>query len=350
MKMKLLPLAIAAAVAAPGVALAEATVYGKMNVSLDMVDIDPAGDADDYDQWELNSYDSRLGVKGEEKISDSLTAFYTAEYGINVDDGGNSSSSNTTTFSQRNIFVGMKGGWGAVQLGKFDTPLKVAQGKIDQFGDTPGDIKNAVNGENRSSDLIQYTSPKFADAIVATIAVQPGEDVCDEDTEATTESCNDGLADGMSASVAYDANGIYVAVAHDSAMASNNPGPDSTSMWDTTRLVGAVNIDQFEIGALYQTGEQSEPDQPDELDGFVLSAGFKLGGPHKLKAQYGASELTDGATDETTDITLAAFGYENALSKQTKLYVHYVMLESEEENADESDEATYFQLGVDHKF
>lgn len=348
MKMKLLPLAIAAAVAAPGVALAEATVYGKMNVSVDMHDVDPAGDAGDYDRWELNSWDSRLGVKGEEKISDALTGFYQAEFGINVDAGG---GNDEDVFTQRNIFVGLKGNWGAVQLGKFDTPLKVAQGKIDQFGDTPGDIKNVIrNGENRSSDLIQYTSPKFADAIVARIALQPGEDACTDTVEATTESCNDGLADGMSASVAYDANGIYVAVAHDSAMASNNQGPDSTSLWDTTRLVAAVSIDQFEIGALYQTGEQSEPDQPDELDGYVLSVGFRLGGPHKLKAQYGASELTDGATDETTDITLAAFGYENALSKQTKLYVHYVMLESEEENADESDEATYFQLGVDHKF
>lgn len=348
MKMKLLPLAIAAAVAAPGVALAEATVYGKMNVSVDMHDVDPAGDAGDYDRWELNSWDSRLGVKGEEKISDALTGFYQAEFGINVDAGG---GNNEDVFTQRNIFVGLKGNWGAVQLGKFDTPLKVAQGKIDQFGDTPGDIKNVITkGENRSSDLIQYTSPKFADAIVASIALQPGEDACTDTVEATTESCNDGPADGMSASVAYDANGVYVALAQDSAMASNNPDVDSTSTWDATRLVAAVSIDQFEIGALYQTGEQSEPDQPNELDGYVLSAGFKLDSVNKLKFQYGASELTDGATDETTDITLAAFGYENALSKQTKLYVHYVMLESEEENADESDEATYFQLGVDHKF
>lgn len=350
MKVKLLPLAIAAAMAAPAVAMADVSVYGKMNVSVDMHDVDPAGDAGDYDQWELNSWDSRLGVKGEEKISDALTGFYQAEFLINVDAGGGADD----VLGQRNIFVGLKGNWGAVQLGKFDTPLKLAQGKIDQFGDTPGDIKGVVNGENRTSDLIQYTTPKFADAIVASIALQPGEDECNEAGEAAAEaadgSCSDGIADGMSASVAYDANGIYVALAHDSAMASNNPGIASTSLWDNTRLVAMATIGQFELGALYQTGEQSEPAEADERDGYVVSAGFKLDSVNKLKFQYGATELTDGPTDETTDITLAAFGYENALSKQTKLYVHYVMLEEEVDGADEADEETYFQVGVDHKF
>lgn len=352
MKVRLLPLAIAAAIAAPGVALADGpTVYGKLNVTVDMVDVDAAGDADDYDQWEVNSWDSRLGFKGEEKISDSLTGFYTAEFGINVDDGGDSSDA----FSQRNIFVGLKGGWGALQVGKFDTPLKVAQGKIDQFGDTPGDIKYVVIGENRSSDLIQYTTPKFADAIVATLAIQPGEDECDEDATAGGAPCDDGLADGFSAAVAYDQGGIYLALAHDSAMASSNPVAASLSHWDSTRVVGTVSIDMFEVGALYQMSEVSEDDaqgDADERDAFVVSGAVKLDGANKIKLQYGAGEEEDKdsvAGDSTTDYTLTAIGFDHSLSKQTRLYTQYVMLEEEPEEG-ESEEVTYLQFGVDHKF
>ncbi len=345
MKVRLLPFAVAAAIAAPGVAMAEATIYGKLNVSVDMVDHDPAGDANDYDEWELNSYDSRLGVKGEEKISDAISGFYTLEYGINVDDGGNSG---VDVFTQRNIFVGLKGGWGAVQLGKFDTPLKSAQGKIDQFGDTPGDIKYAINkGENRSSDLIQYSTPKIADALVATLAIQPGEDKC---TDASAEPCDDGIADGFSGSVAFDNGSFYAALAYDSAMTGNNELASDLKAWDNTRAVFGLTMGMFEAGFLYQTGEESEPDDADQLDGMVVSGAIKLGESNKIKAQYGLSTLEDGPTGVETDYTLIAVGYENILSKQTNLYVHYIMQEKEADGVSESDDDNIFQLGVVHKF
>ena len=41
-----------------------------------------------------------------------------------------------------------------------DTPTKKAQGKIDLFNDTAGDIKNILWGENRSKKIIQWSSPK----------------------------------------------------------------------------------------------------------------------------------------------------------------------------------------------
>ena len=157
MKVKLLPLAIGAAIAMPGVAMADVTVYGKMNVSVEMADYQFEDSTADFDRWELNSNASRLGFKGSEEISDSLSAFYKAEYEIFPDDGsdgrsisldgvavdtsgdGNPDStedvdaSTDRVFKQRDIYVGLKGGWGAVQLGNFDTPVKKSQGKIDQF-------------------------------------------------------------------------------------------------------------------------------------------------------------------------------------------------------------------------
>lgn len=54
MKKNLLAIAVGAAVAFPGLALADGpTVYGKVNVSLENADFDDGTDSEDT--WELNS-------------------------------------------------------------------------------------------------------------------------------------------------------------------------------------------------------------------------------------------------------------------------------------------------------
>lgn len=350
MKVKLLPLAIGAAIAMPGVALAEGpTVYGKMNVTYEMADFDTGTPAVDGDTWELNSNASRLGVKGSEEISDSLTAFYKAEYEIFVDDGAKSASgeddngdefSYDKTFSQRDIYVGLKGGWGSVKLGNFDTPLKKSQGKVDQFNDmSAGDLKNVLSGENRESNLIQYSSPKIAEALTLNLAIQPGEEVCGSGAD---PECQDGTADNFSVSAVFKNDMFYAALGMD----------DGIDGMDTIRLTGTMNMDAFTFGLLYQTAEESEGNNPDEEEGYILSAAMKLGAANKIRFQYGFSEWDNvGAATTTTDeITQIGLGFDHKLSKQTKLFANYIMLEEEAEGAANADEETRLQFGVEHKF
>lgn len=374
MKVKLLPLAIGAAIAMPGVAMADVTVYGKMNVSVEMADYQFEDSTADFDRWELNSNASRLGFKGSEEISDSLSAFYKAEYEIFPDDGsdgrsisldgvavdtsgdGNPDStedvdaSTDRVFKQRDIYVGLKGGWGAVQLGNFDTPVKKSQGKIDQFNNMPsGDLKNVLTGENRESNLIQYASPTIADAIVLKAAVQVGEDAC---PEGTTGQCDDGLADNFSLSAAYTTDMLYLAAGID----------DGIDGEDVMRLTGIVNIDAFQVGLMYQTAEESEDsagDPADEQDGYILSAAMKLGSMNKVRFQYGASELDEKyevsgtSFTDTLEITQIGLGFDHKLSKQTKLFANYIMLEEEfkeDQGGTSTDEVTRLAFGLEHKF
>lgn len=328
MKRKLLPLAIGAAIAMPGVALAGPTVYGKVNVSLENADVDNGSDS--ADQWEVNSNASRLGVKGKEKISDNLSAVYKAEYEIAVDDGD-------AVFKQRNIYGGLKGGFGEVIVGNFDTPLKKAQKKVDLFNDLSpgtGDIKEILEeGENREPNLVQYTTPKMG-AIVAKLAIQPG-----EDRDEGQDDPKDGLADGFSASVAFEQDDIYAALAHDSEIDG----------WDVTRLVAQAKVSGIQIGFLYQTGEESDGEE--EQDAYVLSGAMKVGSDGKVKLQYGASELDNRDQDtsaETEERTQIGLGYEHKLSKQTKLYTHYISTETEIGST--TTENTNIAFGMEHKF
>ena len=353
MKIRMLPLAIASAMAAPGVVLAAGpTVYGKLNVAYGMSDVDygyESIDPNSADRWDLTSYDSRVGVSGDAAINDSLSAIYQIEWGVNV-------AGDEADMSQRDRFVGLKGGFGTVRVGKFDTPLKKAQGKIDLFGDTSGDIKYVLVGENRVNNILQYSSPDMG-GLQANVAFMPGEEY---ETE-TDGDAKDGPADAFSLSLTYTMDGIYAAVAHDSEVSSRayeSIGTDfdldrtAAADMDVTRLVAVVNLDAFQVGALYQMAETSDADVDGDVeqDGYVLSASFKIDAV-KLKAQWGASTISDNDADVDTDAELLALGADYGLSKQTNLYVHYTMA-SYEEDTDGAEEQTADKLdfGIVHQF
>ena len=179
----------------------DSTIYGKVNVSV------VNSDNGSTDQWKLNSNASRLGVKGKTEIADGLYAVYKAEFEIAVDDGD---VKNGQTFTQRNIMAGIRGSFGTVWAGKHDTPTKLAQNKIDLFNDLEGDIKHTFEGENRVSNIVAYTSPNI-NGFATTVAMIPGEGE-DVDGDGNDDT---GLTDGISYSVSYSKDNLYLAVAGD---------------------------------------------------------------------------------------------------------------------------------------
>ncbi len=58
-------------------------------------------------------------------------------------------------------YIGLRGVFAEVLLGKNDTMLMQSKGKVDLFSDLNADIKNLWKGENRMSDTISYKSPMF---------------------------------------------------------------------------------------------------------------------------------------------------------------------------------------------
>ncbi|MFB1488038.1 MULTISPECIES: porin [unclassified Thiocapsa] len=199
MNKKILSLAVAAAMVAPGAAMAEAILYGKLNVSLDYANVKNvvlpeygfAEDADgnvildangnptlvktapgqDFDGWGMseNGYipgvnrASRLGVKGSEDLGNGLKAIYQVEFGINLNDTNNNVLSNSDSITYRNTFVGLAGDWGTALLGRHDTPMKISTGKLDLFSDTMADYNGTVGFRDlRADNVVAYISPSLA--------------------------------------------------------------------------------------------------------------------------------------------------------------------------------------------
>lgn len=295
----------------------DGAIYGKINVSVVNTDQNSS------DKWTLNSNASRLGVEGETKITDDLHAIYKAEFEMCLDDG----DCKGQTFKQRNIFGGIKGSFGTVWAGKHDTPTKLAQKKIDLFNDLEGDIKNTFEGENRVSNVIAYASPNLS-GFSGTVAIIPGEGA-DIDGDGINDT---GLTDGMSYSLSYSLDNLYLALA----------GDQDVDNQDIVRMVMQYQMGALKLGTMYQQNEDNQGTKDES--GFFVSTAYKIG-KTTLKAQYGFIE-DDVDGDEEKTLSLGA---DYKISKNTKAYIFYTDNTDSKVDAPD-DDMNSFGVGMEHKF
>jgi len=280
MKRKILALAIGTVVAAQsGVVLADATVYGKLNISLQNNSFDYIGRSQ-QDNWTLDSNSSRLGVKGKSKINDDMDAVFKLEFEVFTDDGFNSCNSSNNTFCQRNIYAGLSSKtYGMLYGGKNDTVLKMAADGTDMFNDLVlGDITNYMVGENRENNSIIYTSPVMAGFTFSTSTIlgeQTGVDnAAGHDPYHDSGQQNSGLFDSTSSAIKYEFNDkAWIALA----------GDVNVQNADIVRLVSQATIGDFTFDAHIQTANNHFKDQNANGvdnglgDGMVISNGRGYG-------------------------------------------------------------------------
>lgn len=325
MNRKLLALAVGAALSVPMVAQAAPTLYGKLDVSVEYLDGDlgaglPA--AVDVSDTTVESNQSRIGVRGQEKLNNALSVVYQAEWGVNVD----GDSANSYDLVMRDRFVGLAhNDLGTLRVGFMNTPLKEAEGQVDVFNDSRLDIENVFTGQNRSTNSISYTSPRIADMLTLRVAhiTQTGDSW-------PYPSANFGSAESMS--LTMEQGGLYLAVAVDNNVSGyadfgvlNGNLPVPTSFYlagaaelDTLRVVGGFTMGDLRLGALYQQAEIQGPGVQPEQTGYLLSAAYTAG-KWTFKGQYAASEGEAGTVD-LGEITQIALGVDYQWTQTFKTY------------------------------
>jgi predicted porin len=279
-------------------------IYGKANVTVQSSD-DGAGRF-----TEVKSNASRIGFKGTHALNDGLEVVYKAEFQVDIDGDGD-------VFKGRNQYIGLKGAYGEVLLGKNDTMLKQSQGKVDLFNDLNADIKSLWKGENRLSDTISYKSPKFN-------GLQFGVTYIAEDSIEAQ--------DAVSLAVFYGdkklkKSKIYAALAHDAEVKG----------YDVTRAVLQGKISGITLGGIVQTQENISTGA--KLDGFMVSAKYKVG-ETTFKGQYQVGDNKDG--DNKSGISA---GVDYALAKSTKLFAFYTSFDM-----DSAVDEDYLAAGIEYKF
>lgn len=335
MKKNLIAIAVGAALVTPGVAMAEAKVYGKFMVSLvnQKDELGLYGTANDENVFALRDTNnaSRFGLKGKDDLGIAgLEGFYQMEWG--VDPFGEESD----VFSRRNIFVGIRGGFGSLKFGFHDTMIKDAGAFVDVFNDTEADITFLMTGESRDKNLITYTTPKIADAIELAVAIQPGE------SRVATDDLNDvedGIADTIYASAKYETEMVTAMIAYAGNQLTNLKLDRGTVGSDIIRASVLVKpVTDLEIGALYQVadgidqdgldadGEPSSAADAGELSdsGFVISAAYTMEAL-KIKGMYGMNSGDQNDKDRSE----IALGVDYKLNKSTYVSAYYVTIEDD---------------------
>lgn len=186
-------------------------------------------------------------------------------------------------------------------------------------------------GENRASNIVQYTSPSIADMVNLNVAIIPGEQQGGED---------DGVADAISTSLVFDNGAFYGALAYDSEI-SDSLEVDVTSdnKLNIFRATAMARLDMFEVGAMYQLAEEDNGNGEDAT--FLVSGAVKFDRV-KFKAQYG---LTNGDQNDE-ELTLIGIGADYKLAKASKVYSYLSQVEADKG----VQEDTTFGVGFEHKF
>ena len=288
----------------------EPTVYGKLWISVESQDTASGTEVD------MVSNASRLGVKGSMDFGEGIEAIYQAEYEVDPVDG-TADESKDRTFKQRNSFVGLKGSMGTIFLGKHDTATKKSQKKIDLFNDLAGDIKNILQGENRMSDLIGYTTPEINGFSATFNAIKGTEGLGD-----------DSIGDSASTSFSYDSENFYIALAFDSELKG----------YDSTRLTLQISFNRSKLGIMLQDSEKLSTGV--EEDGYVISFSQKVGDKGTLKFQQAESDMKLDSGKQFS------FGYDYKLSNKAKAFFFFTDLSGD--NISKEKEIT--GIGFEYKF
>ncbi len=311
-------------------AISAPKVYGKLNISLN----NDGSDGVNEKETDLISNSSRIGFKGQLEMQDGLVGIYQIEYQIDPVDGhareevrGESGEIEVTdsTFTQRNSYVGLKGNFGTIKLGKHDTPLKKASLKVDLFNDLKGDIKNITDGENRISSFLGYDSPVFGGGVSISVSLSKGKDDGVVGTDLDGE-----FGTNLSASLKYDIEVIQFVISTEKA---------SIKGFDHNRLGMMIPAGPVTIGLIHTTTESTVGNSVDYDATTISIAGKVADGNGKIKFQYGTSDKSSG-------LSQTQIGYDHKLFKNFKILAYHTVRSQDAANSDDA----HTGLGIEYKF
>lgn len=300
------------------------TFYGRVNADFESVKSDKVSavtTAKSVNRVQSNA--SRFGLKGSEGLGDDLTAIWQLEIQVDPANGGGTPFNGT-----RNSNVGLKGGFGTVFVGTWDTPYKLAHNKIELFdnasifsainligrtgaNNAANTVVTAVNYNTRQSSVLQYWSPNLS-GFQGMIAYSP------DSGQTTTQNKSK-----LSLSGTYENDMLYAALAYE-----NRPDQTTAAVDDhATRLVGAYKFGGGLIGMAYERLSVGTAAATSESQSNLELAGnYKLGNSN-LGAFYVKNGNLGARANTGADMYTLRYGYN--FSKCTELYGAYTRLSND---------------------
>lgn len=294
MRLSLIAAALTATLAVPAMANdINVKVSGRAHLSVDHLN-------DGVDSGlNLSSNSSRLRFAANTEVAEGLTVVMQLEQNIRYDQSGGN-------FATRDSFLGLRGGFGLVRVGFFDTPLKSVRSSTDMFGDRIGDARNITSGpgmsfDNRYRNGLHYRSPAMNNFTF--------------DLQYTPHNATDATVDNdresYSTSLTYRANGLYAAIAYETY--DNATGDDPNAL----RLGLSYDVSkQLKISALYQSASNLSGG---DRNVWGVGASYKME-DYTLRGQFyqaGDNDLAD------TGASMLVVGVDRSFGRALTMYLAY---------------------------
>jgi predicted porin len=299
------------------------TVYGRIDLALE------ANSNGSTNRTAIENFSSRLGFKGDKAFSGDLKGIFQLETGVAPDD-----TAQSKTLASRNSFVGLSSAsMGSLIVGTNDMPLKSMEGTATALWGE-GDLQELIihgkgskpatntagvgafdNIHTRKTNVLLYTSPKFAD-VVAKLAYSP-----DEASVAAAGLVPAYAKNMVGASLYWDNGTFNAGYAYQSL--DNAIAPTATtsgySLTGNKATVG-MKMSNWSAGVAMSTIDNGNAKK---TNNWIISGAYIMG-QTTLKASYGASsESASGASD---DLTATAIEADYAFDKDFTLYTYYAVI------------------------
>jgi len=348
--MKKTLVAVAAMAAVTG-AMAQATIYGTLeqtyNKSTDTVNGSTISTKTGIGEYQTGG--SLIGFKGSEDLDNGIKASYLYEMGVNL-------QTSASTYTNRQAFVGLSGGFGAVRLGK-----QYGAGFLNAVAADPGGATGATgalylapmtgyNGSEaplRQDQAIQFDLPSFVPGLGITLTkVWGGANSAPTNGYVTSETNGVKTGDGTGWAIKYNSGPLYVGVTSDTVtnvginfgMQDNAVGQSTvaalaataanlTAASSTTKNKLTTSTATYDLGMAKVGYNQTKMAVGAEfLKAAMTSVSVPFGA---TTAFYSSSTGSGKATSGTYGITLNSYtlkgsqvGINHALSKRTVAYIH----------------------------
>ena len=365
MHKKLMAVAVAGALAAPAVALAQVQIYGQMTYEYGVASQGnaPGGAARPSVDYADTPGGIAIGFRGEEKLAGGMSAWFQCESSADI------RGMDQTGFCTRNSAVGFKGGFGNIHFGRWDTPMKRAlnAGSVGAeetgllgmsflpFGGSGGaDATNSADTvqrqrwKRREAGLTYYESPTFGGFQVLG-AFSSGNAAADN---AVVDSDVNQKPRVLSLAATWGTGPLQIGFGYEVHQQFGFYAPVSTTDADDTAfgLGVAYTFGPIKLGLTYLDSEyETNPGQTLKKKTTTVGLDWKISGPHNLEAQYAmaddvsgnstvgiggnggsAAPVQGGVNVSDTGGTAMSIAYRYDFSKRTSIKLGYVSVSNDD--------------------
>ena len=338
MNKKLIALAVAASFAAPLAAQAETTPYANVQFEVTSYDDGVSGTASKKGTFINDKERGQIGLKGSEDLGNGLKAIAKAEFDFVGGNGSGDSEFGKNTDKDtgnalriREIFAGLSGGFGEIQIGTLKSAYKYTGGvAYDAFVATNLEARKAYGMSDLQNGFINNAiayKNKFG-ALGLWVTYSPDETDRDGDTKTDAGETTVG--------VNFSAGNLEVVAAYyDAALSATNGSYTTTKVGGKFNMGGGTAImAQYEMKA-------ADAANSDVTNTFVA---FHLGmGDNTLVAQYGIQDKdeTVASNDSGTMLTIGGI---HKFSKNSRVFAGYKKLDGDKATGAKDD--TYMSVGL----